>query len=327
MSVTRRLLGMQPKLRRTSGSGSLSPRHQVAASQGRRGTQNQKGHLQLEFHCLFPPYVYGSVGLASIASTAEPQSFAHCPSAMSRAVRSCLACTSSVRPPNGTDKRGPLAPQGLHVSAQCTDTLSFPTASVNHPTPRVDPQVPARHPSGIERRDSGDSPRICHLQDRVPFPLSRFHCPFPTVSVDAARPCPHCRLRTDTAKSSLKSAVCHRSPAVLNRCRHLVRQARSRDPAGLVSYLKSIPGESFTRNRSPSRTIDLGRGSFSIRRSFRRWLIQDGTGSYKSWPDWNKWTVKVPFSCQSSQFTRSRKASRCCKTRLPRQRRPRLKSG
>ena len=153
MSVTRRLLGMQPKLRRTSGSGSLSPRHQVAASQGRRGTQNQKGHLQLEFHCLFPPYVYGSVGLASIASTAEPQSFAHCPSAMSRAVRSCLACTSSVRPPNGTDKRGPLAPQGLHVSAQCTDTLSFPTASVNHPTPRVDPQVPARHPSGIERRE------------------------------------------------------------------------------------------------------------------------------------------------------------------------------
>ena len=37
----------------------------------------------------------------------------------------------------------------------------------------------------------------------------------------------------------------------------LVRQARLRNPAGLVSYLKSFPGESFTRNRSPSRTIDL----------------------------------------------------------------------
>ena len=45
MSVTRRLLGMQPKLRRTFSSGSLSPRHQVAAGQGRRGAQNQKGDL------------------------------------------------------------------------------------------------------------------------------------------------------------------------------------------------------------------------------------------------------------------------------------------
>ena len=36
-----------------------------------------------------------------------------------------------------------------------------------------------------------------------------------------------------------------------------VRHARSRDRAGLVSYLNSITCESFTRNRSPSWTLDL----------------------------------------------------------------------
>ena len=37
--------------------------------------------------------------------------------------------------------------------------------------------------------------RRVFFQDRVPFPLSWFHRPFPAVSPAAARLCPHCHLR------------------------------------------------------------------------------------------------------------------------------------
>ena len=37
----------------------------------------------------------------------------------------------------------------------------------------------------------------------------------------------------------------------------LVRKALSRNQSGFVSYLKSFPGASPARNRTPSRTIDL----------------------------------------------------------------------
>ncbi|MYH57184.1 MAG: type II toxin-antitoxin system Phd/YefM family antitoxin [Boseongicola sp. SB0675_bin_26] len=37
----------------------------------------------------------------------------------------------------------------------------------------------------------------------------------------------------------------------------LARQSQLRERSGFVSYLKAFPGEKLTRNRAPSRRIDL----------------------------------------------------------------------